>query len=149
MPSQRGTVPGRGHGHGEQPGHGQHRPTRDTPRDVTDPSIWLTPEQCSQLSPEQRQAHYEHLQAFHATTPAQTHNVPPVPGIVQANATTVDNQSVLSTPSAALTAPATQPGTVLHSMMSNANSHASPSPSASSSTSAVPTNDSITISGVM
>ena len=149
LPSQRGTVPGRGHGRGDQPGHGQHHPTRDTPRDVTDPSIWLTPEQYSQLSPEQCRARYERLQASRATTPAQTRNVPPIPGIVQANATTVDNQSVLSTPSAAPTAPATQPGTVLHSMMSNANSHASPSPSAFSSTSAAPTNDSITINGVM
>ena len=149
MPSQRGTVPGHGHGHGDQPGHGQHRPIRDTPRDVTDPSIWLTPEQYSQLSPEQCRARYECLQASRATTPAQTRNVPPVPGIVQANATTVDNQSVLSTPSAAPTAPATQPGTVLRSMMSNVNSRASPSPSASSSTSAACTNDSITINGVM
>ena len=149
MPSQRGTVPGRGHGRGDQPGRGQHCPTRDTPRDVTDPSIWLTPEQYSQLSPEQRRARYERLQASRATTPAQTCNVTPVPGIVQANATTVDSQSVLSTPSAAPTAPATQPGTVLHSMMSNANSCASLSPSASSSTSAAPTNDSITINGVM
>ena len=149
LPSQRGTVPGHGHGHGDQPSHGQHRPTRDTPRDVNDPSIWLTPEQYSQLSPEQRRARYERLQASRAMTPAQTCNVPPVPGIVQANATTVDNQSVFSTPSAAPTAPATQPGTVLHSMMSNVNSRASPSPSASSSTSAAPTNDSITINGVM
>ena len=76
-------------------------------------------------------------------------HIPPVPGTVQANATTVDNQSVLSTPSAALAAPATQPGTVLCSMMSNANSRASPSLPASSSTSAAPTNDSITINGVM
>ena len=149
LPSQRGTVPGCGHGRGDQPGHGQHRPTHDTPRDVTDPSIWLTPEQYSQLSPEQRRARYERLQASRAMTPAQTRNVPPIPGIVQANATTVDNQSVLSTLSAAPTAPATQPGTVLHSMMSNANSHASPSPSASLSTSAAPTNDSITINSVM
>ena len=150
MPSQRGTVSGRGHSRGDQPGHGQHHPTSDTPRDVTDPSnIWLTPEQYSQLSPEQHRAGYERLQASCATTSAQTHNVPPVPGIVQANATSVDNQSVLSTPSAAPTAPATQPGTVLRSMMSNANSRASPSPSASSSTSAAPTNDSITINGVM
>ena len=149
LPSQRGTVPGCGHSRGDQPGHGQHRPTRDTLRDVTDPSIWLTPEQYSHLSPEQHRARYEGLQASRATTPAQTRNVPHVPGIVQANATSVDNQSVLSTPSAAPTAPATQPGTVLRSMMSNANSRASPSPSASSSTSAAPTNDSITINGVM
>ena len=52
FPSQRGTVPCCGHGRGDQPGRGQHRPARDTPRDVTDPSIWLTPEQYSQLSPE-------------------------------------------------------------------------------------------------
>ena len=149
LPGQRGTAPGHGRGRGDQPSRGQHCPTHDTPRDVTDPSIWLTPEQYSQLSPEQRRARYEHLQVSRATAPAPTCNIPPVPGTVQANATTVDNQSVLSTPSAAPTAPATQPGTVLRSMMSNANSHASPSPPASSSTSAAPTNDSITINSVM
>ena len=62
LPSQRGTVPDCGHSRGDQPGHGQHHPTCDTPRDVTDPSIWLTQEQYSQLSLEQHRARYERLQ---------------------------------------------------------------------------------------